>query len=59
MSTRIFAISDLHVDFAVNLEQVESLSRSDYRRDTLIVARALQGGFDQALFILGEGWPRR
>jgi predicted phosphodiesterase len=38
MSTRIFAISDLHVDFAVNLEQVESLSRSDYRRDTLIIA---------------------
>ena len=35
---RIFAISDLHVDFAANLEQVESLSQSDYQSDVLIVA---------------------
>ena len=48
MSTRIFAISDLHVDFAVNLEQVESLSRSDYRRDTLIVAGDASHRLDRA-----------
>jgi predicted phosphodiesterase len=35
---RIFAISDLHVDFARNLEQVRSLSSTQYSNDALILA---------------------
>ena len=52
MAMRIFAISDLHVDFAVNLEQVESLSRSDYRGDTLIVAGDASHRLDRAAAVL-------
>lgn len=35
---RIYALSDLHVDFSGNRTWVESLSRVDYRQDVLIVA---------------------
>lgn len=35
---RIFATSDLHVDYAVNAQWVEDLSTFDYRDDVLIVA---------------------
>ncbi len=35
---RIFALSDLHVDYPENLAWVESLSRSDYTGDVLLVA---------------------
>lgn len=38
MSTRIFAISDIHVDHAENLQWVESLSNTKYLNDVLIVA---------------------
>lgn len=37
-STRVFAISDLHVDHAENARWVEQLSRWDYRQDALICA---------------------
>jgi Icc-related predicted phosphoesterase len=35
---RIFAVSDLHIDYAVNARWVENLSQSDYQGDLLIVA---------------------
>ena len=35
---RIFAISDLHVDYSDNMAQMLSLSESEYRNDVLIVA---------------------
>ena len=36
--SRIFAISDIHVDIPENLRLVESWSASEYRNDVLIVA---------------------
>ena len=36
--SRIFAISDIHVDIPENLHFVESWSASDYQQDVLIVA---------------------
>lgn len=36
--TRIFALSDVHVDYEVNARWVQNLSREDYRNDLLILA---------------------
>ena len=36
--SRIFAISDIHVDISENLRLVESWSANDYLNDVLIVA---------------------
>ncbi len=58
---RIHAISDLHVDYAVNLAQVQSLSSADYQDDILIVAGDLSHQQDQAedlLTILRERFAR-
>jgi predicted phosphodiesterase len=38
MATRVFAVSDIHVDFDVNFQWVRQLSRADYRDDLLILA---------------------
>src|SRR5690348_16936983 len=38
MATRVFALSDIHVDYDVNVQWVRNLSRSDYRDDILILA---------------------
>ena len=38
MMSRIFAISDIHVDIKENLRLVESWSGTDFRNDVLIVA---------------------
>lgn len=35
---RVFAVSDVHVDYEVNAKWVEGLSRADYRDDLLILA---------------------
>jgi len=35
---RLFALSDLHVDYQVNAEWIASISAADYRDDVLIVA---------------------
>jgi predicted phosphodiesterase len=35
---RVFALSDLHVDFEANAQWVQALSRSDYQDDVLILA---------------------
>lgn len=45
---RIFALSDLHVDFAANLSLVESLSSSDYQQDVLLVAGDASHRLDRA-----------
>jgi predicted phosphodiesterase len=38
MGTRVFALSDLHVDHAANAEWLRNLSHTDYRHDILILA---------------------
>ena len=35
---RVFALSDIHVDYTVNMQWVNSLSEADYRDDLLILA---------------------
>jgi predicted phosphodiesterase len=35
---RVFALSDLHVDYSENMAWIRGLSASDYRADTLLVA---------------------
>ena len=37
-SSRVYAISDLHIDYPENLEFVRSWSNDKYRNDVLIVA---------------------
>jgi predicted phosphodiesterase len=68
MATRVFAVSDIHVDFDVNLQWVRQLSRADYRTDILILAgdvthklaelasclNELATRFDQVLFVPGN-----
>ncbi len=72
---RIFAISDLHVDYEPNARWVEQVSLSDYQRDVLIVAgdvsdrldrvqaclETLARRFRQVLFVPGNHdlWVRR
>lgn len=38
MATRVFALSDIHVDYDVNVQWVRNLSSVDYRDDILILA---------------------
>jgi predicted phosphodiesterase len=47
---RVFAVSDIHVDYPSNLAWVESLSHSDYRDDVLILA----GDVTDSLPLLGR-----
>ncbi len=72
---RVFAISDLHVDYEPNAQWVRQLSLSEYRDDVLIVAgdvsdaedrlrnclEALSRRFAQVLFVPGNHdlWVRR
>ncbi|MBD8525890.1 metallophosphoesterase family protein [Pseudomarimonas arenosa] len=65
---RLFAISDIHVDYDDNAKWVGALSRSDYRDDTLMVAgdisdrlpvlrwclRELSARFRNTLFVPGN-----
>lgn len=65
---RIFALSDIHVDYAENMEWIRGLSSSDYARDTLVLAgdvshdlekldsalAALAAKFDQVFFVPGN-----
>ncbi|MBE1161678.1 metallophosphoesterase [Dyella acidiphila] len=48
---RVFAVSDLHLDYAPNRAWVEQLSRQDYRSDILI----LGGDISDRIALLGEG----
>ena len=45
--TRIFAISDLHVDYRQNAEWLANLSRSDFTGDVLILAGDLSDNLDR------------
>ena len=38
MPGRVFAISDVHADFAVNLTWINALSKVDFKEDCLIIA---------------------
>lgn len=65
---RVFALSDIHVDYDVNARWVSSLSSSEYRDDVLILAgdvtdtlsllgstlRAFVGRFRKVLFVPGN-----
>lgn len=68
MPSRIFALSDIHVDYEANARWVQGLSRQDYRQDVLILAgdvshrqallrtslQALVACFQQVLFVPGN-----
>lgn len=49
---RVFAVSDLHLDYAPNRDWVEQLSRHDYRNDILI----LGGDISDRIALLTEGF---
>ena len=65
---RVFAVSDIHIDYSANQEWVAQLSRSDYRDDVLILAgdvtdhlsklewclQTLVARFKQVLFVPGN-----
>ncbi len=65
---RVFALSDIHIDYSVNARWVENLSISDYRDDLLILAgdvsdslarienclKAFTRRFAQVLFVPGN-----
>ncbi|MEM1232127.1 MAG: metallophosphoesterase [Pseudomonadota bacterium] len=65
---RIFAVSDLHVDYAPNRAWIDALSKVDYQRDALLVAgdlshkperllramAALRARFARVLFVPGN-----
>ncbi len=58
MAMRVFALSDVHVDFDANARWVEGLSRFDYRDDVLVLA----GDVTDSLPLLGnvlEGFAQR
>lgn len=68
MGTRVFAVSDVHVDYEVNAQWIRGLSMLDYRDDILILAgdvthrparlaaclEALAMRFAQVLFVPGN-----
>ena len=65
---RVFALSDIHIDYDVNARWIESLSMSEYKDDVLILAgdvtdtlqlldwclRALAKRFRKVLFVPGN-----
>ncbi len=65
---KVFAVSDLHVDYRENLDWIDSLSRDRYREDVLLLAgdvtddlrllgstlRALKSRFAEVLFVPGN-----
>ena len=65
---RVFAVSDIHIDYSANQEWIEQLSHSDYQDDVLILAgdvsdhlpklawclRSLAARFKQVLFVPGN-----
>lgn len=65
---KLFAVSDLHVDYRENLNWIRSLSQEDYQEDVLLLAgdvtdnlrllgstlRALKSCFSEVLFVPGN-----
>lgn len=74
-AARLWAVSDIHVDYPENMAWIQALSRTAYQGDTLILAgdvsddlptleaalRCLQQRFAQVVFVPGnhELWVRR
>jgi predicted phosphodiesterase len=54
MATRVFALSDIHVDYDVNVQWVRNLSRADYRDDILILAGDVTHKLSQLASCLNE-----
>ncbi|MFC4313505.1 metallophosphoesterase [Steroidobacter flavus] len=54
MATRVFALSDIHVDYDVNFQWVQNLSCADYRDDILILAGDLTHKLAQLASCLSE-----
>ena len=54
MATRVFALSDIHVDYDVNVQWVRNLSRADYRGDILILAGDVTHKLSQLASCLNE-----
>ncbi len=50
-SLRVFCTSDVHIDYAPNMEWVRNLSNTEYIHDALIVA-----GDGTALLVLHYEW---
>lgn len=55
---RVFALSDIHVDYDVNARWVQSLSQSDYQDDVLILAGDVSDSI-QRLALCLESFVRR
>eukprot|EP00771_Trimastix_marina_P004054 gnl/Trimastix_PCT/785.p1 GENE.gnl/Trimastix_PCT/785~~gnl/Trimastix_PCT/785.p1 ORF type:complete len:362 (-),score=26.70 gnl/Trimastix_PCT/785:72-1157(-) len=49
---RIFAISDLHVDYAANMAWVQNISDSDYQNDVLLIAGDISSNISQVRQVL-------
>jgi predicted phosphodiesterase len=49
---RVFAVSDLHLDYAANREWLQQLSRHEYQHDALILA----GDISDRIALLAEGF---
>lgn len=50
---RIFALSDVHVDYEINVKWISQLSRADYRDDVLILAGDVTHKLPQLAWCLG------
>ncbi len=50
--SRVFAISDLHVDYPENMQRMLSLSDRDYVEDTLIIAGDVTDSLDKLALLL-------
>lgn len=53
-AARVFAVSDIHVDFDVNVQWLRQLSRADYRNDILILAGDVTHKLAELSRCLGE-----
>lgn len=50
---RVFALSDLHVDYADNMRRFEALSARDFRADALILAGDITDDLERLAIVLG------
>jgi predicted phosphodiesterase len=51
---RVFAVSDVHIDYQVNADWIRSLSRLDYRDDLLILAGDVSHRLPELAWCFGE-----
>jgi len=50
---RIFAVSDLHTDFAQNRRRLQQVSSTSYLKDALVVAGDIADDYPR-----GKGWSK-